>query len=108
MSLILNLNREHKEELKEELKEHKKELLNLTESKNESFLSLKNEFNEAKNLAETRAQHLLQTEHIVNIRGALKFVCAQILKKDKSIVFTEPVDKALMRLFQDEDFKESV
>ncbi|CAG8706319.1 9328_t:CDS:2, partial [Dentiscutata erythropus] len=76
---------------------NKKELLSLTENKNK-------ELNKANNLAENRAQGLLQTEHMVNVRGALEFVRAQILSKDMSIVFTEPVDKALMHLSQDEDF----
>ncbi|CAG8613061.1 25657_t:CDS:2, partial [Dentiscutata erythropus] len=93
LSLMESKEKEKLSLMESKEKEHKKELSSLT-----------NEFNEVKNLVENRTQSLLQMKNMVNVRGALEFIRAQILKKDKSIVFTEPIDKALMRLSQDKDF----
>ncbi|CAG8785446.1 9171_t:CDS:2, partial [Dentiscutata erythropus] len=105
---LLSLKESNEEKLLSLKESNEEKLLSLKESNEEKLLSLtenKNqELNKANNLAENRAQSLLQTKHMVNVRGALEFVRAQILSKDKSIVFTEPVDNALKRLSQDEDF----
>ncbi|CAG8759206.1 26171_t:CDS:2 [Gigaspora margarita] len=97
---ISSLMQDNKKEILSLMQDNKKEILSLAQSKDKEYLSLMNELNDLKHLAENRAQMLLQMKHKSNVRGALEFIRAQ----DTSIVFTEPVDKALKRLSQDENF----
>ncbi|CAG8613071.1 25658_t:CDS:2 [Dentiscutata erythropus] len=91
LSLMESKNKELESKNKE-LESKDKKILSLVKSKNkdyfEELLSLTNEFYEG-------ALELIRSQ-----RGFTQ----QILSKDMSIVFTEPVDNALMRLSQDEDF----
>ncbi|RGB41079.1 hypothetical protein C1646_739233 [Rhizophagus diaphanus] len=81
------------------------EIINIFENK---YQKMSNEMATLNSIIKDKDKLITQKENLLNVRGTLEFVRAQILAKSKSISFHEPYDKALKLLSQDKTFIDNV
>ncbi|CAB5365439.1 unnamed protein product [Rhizophagus irregularis] len=81
------------------------EIIDIFENK---YQKMSNEMATLNSIIKDKDKLITQKENLLNVRGTLEFVRAQILAKSKSISFHEPYDKALKLLSQDKTFIDNV
>ncbi|CAJ0870021.1 5745_t:CDS:2 [Entrophospora sp. SA101] len=86
------------------MEKKEREKLDIMEKKEGEKLDIMDELRKVENTLRDRTQELLRSRRICDIRGAMEFIRAQLLMKTNTILFSEPADKALNKLTEDQLF----